>query len=104
MIDQYEEDDDTVLVVVPLSYVMLLEAIANFDPDWASSEEWEYIDDVRSIVVEDSHALFDVGMLSQPWNPELDDSQPRDYTTLPAHRPEIARYTLDQLSEDTDDE
>jgi len=98
------EDDDVVLVVVPLSYVMLLESIANFDPDWASSEDWEHIDDVRSILIEDTEVLATVGMLNESWDPDMDDNQPRDFTMLPNPRPEISRYSLNQLGEDPDDE
>lgn len=99
-----EEDDDVVLVVVPLSYVVLLESIANFDPDWASSEDWEAIDDVRSIVIEDTEVLTTVGMLNESWAPDMDSDQPRDYTMLPNPRPEIGRYSLSQLGGEPDAE
>lgn len=99
-----EETDDVVLVVVPLSYVVLLESIANFDPDWASSEDWEAIDDVRSILIEDTEVLTAVQLLDEPWNPDMDSDQPRDYTMLPNPRPEISRYSLAQISGDPDDE
>ena len=75
MTDMYEEDEDMVLVVVPMSYVLLLESIVALDPDWASREEWDFIDDVRSVLVEDSHTLHDMGVLSQPWNPDSDEPQ-----------------------------
>jgi len=97
------EDEDVILVVVPLSYVMLLESIVTFDPDWASSEDWERIDGLRGITIEDTEVLCGRGLLETAWDPEMDSDEPRDYTMIP-NRPEVSRYSLAQLEENADDE